>query len=531
MNKIFFKAFFLVAALAGLVSCNLNKEPKSALEQKPFENFQEAKMFREGLYARLRAVEAPSGLVICDYQTPVFSTAYDDGNTVGAFYNWDEISLSSESSIDSYYARYYALIMQTNYFEMRVKEAVGNKSNLISSKKFVEDDFVAMEDFLAEAKVMRALAYYRLMTRFSYRYEDGSDRGLVLLDSYKLDTKNKQVSQKEIYDYALRILDEAAAVMPDSYEGERQNGVPQYMPKAYAYAVKARILLEMHNYPEVVNTLNKFIGDYPLTDISAMTAEEKLKIFNKIYLTEDSPEIVAKLYSSSHIGASEGPIHGLIYDKGLGPVYYLGYHFPSQALLDLYAAEGNALDEDVRVSAYFEEAPQYRLGVQSVVNFRKFYGNPSLRKNADIPDFLVSTHLFNIAEAYLMLAEAYAFDNKASEALRVINELRAARGVATKIEASAVGTPKEAQELVKRERLRELVGEGHHFNDLKRWGDPVDFTKYPPQASIKSVMKSKNASLVVPYDKKAPKGKMFAWEFPKNDLMTNPNLKSNWSKK
>lgn len=530
MNKIFFKAFLAVAVLLGLASCNIDKNPVSSLEQAPFQSVKEAKLFRDGLYALLRSTEAPGNQVACDYQTAIYNLAASDGNNLEPYYTWYEISLANHDPIVAYYASYYRLIMQTNYLEMRVNEATKNKATLIKEKKFVEDDFQAMQDYLAEAKVMRALAYYRLMTRFSYRYEDGSDRGLILLDSYKLDTKNKQVSQKEIYNYALRILDEAIAVLPDSYEGPRQNDIPTEMPKDFAYAVKARILLEMHDYKKVISTVNDFIGNYPLTDISALSEAEKVAALKKIYVSEDSKEIMCKLYSSAHIGASKGPLHGgLVYN---GNVFHIPTVVPSKYVLDLYAAEGNDAIEDVRTKVYLANDTHGLWGAP-ITYVGKFEGNPALNSKKDLPDFLVSTHLFNAAEAYLMLAEAYAFDNQTTQALEEINKLRAARGVATKIAASAVGTPQEAQELVKRERLRELIGEGRHFTDLKRWGDAMDRVKHgqPQSTAIVPKLKMDKKDMVVPYDKNDQYGKMFAWEFPKNDLMTNPNLKSNWSKK
>lgn len=531
MNKIFFKAFLAVAVLLGLASCNIDKNPVSSLEQAPFKNVKEAKLFRDGLYALLRSTEAPGNQITCDYQTAVYNIAASDGNALGAYYDWSEISLANHDDIVAYYASYYRLIMQTNYLEMRVNEAVKNKAELIKEKKFVEDDFQAMQDYLAEAKVMRALAYYRLMTRFSYRYEDGSDRGLILLDSYGLNTKNKQVSQKEIYDYALRILDEAIAVFPEYENGPRQNDIPTEMPKDFAYAVKARILLEMHDYKKVISTVNEFIGNYPLTDISTLTEAEKVAALKKIYVSEDSKEIMCKLYSSPHIGASKGPLHGGVVSSGR--VFHIPTVIPSKYILDLYGAEGDGTAvEDVRTKVYLANDTHGLWGA-AITYVGKFEGNPALNSKQGLPDFLVSTHLFNAAEAYLMLAEAYAFDNQPTQALEQINKLRAARGIATKIEASAVGTPQEAQELVKRERLRELIGEGRHFTDLKRWGDPVDRVKHgqPQSSSVASKLKMGRADLVVSYDKNDRYGKMFAWEFPKNDLMTNENLKSNWSKK
>lgn len=502
------------------------------MEQAPFQNMVEVKNFRDGLYSLLRAVEAPSAQALCDYQTPIYSIQASDGNVYEPFYTWYALSLSNDDRIVGYYAGYYNLIMQTNYMEMRLKEVLKNKADLLKEPdRFKAEDMMLVEQYIGEVKIMRALAYYRLMTRFTYRYTDEGS-GLILLTEYKLDKKGKQVTQKEVYDYALRILDEAIAVMPADYTGLTDANIPLEIPKAFAHAVKARILLEMHKHAEVINEINQFIGNYPLKDISALDVNAKKQALEEIYVTETSSEIMCKLYASKNIGTSTGPFHGgLIYERN---EYFIPQLVPSKYLLELYSQDGGNDVDDIRASVYLANAPHALWRGAPTTRVNKFIGNPAFKTN-EFPNYQVSTHLFNVAEAYLMLAEAQAFSGDVAGTLATINMLRHARGMAATndITSTEVGNPKQAQELVKRERLRELIGEGRHFTDLKRWGDPIDYAKYgqPQNEKVAAFVKKDRKDFRVDYDPNTQYGQMYAWEFPKNDLVVNENLKPNWGKK
>lgn len=559
MNKIIVKILVVAAALMAFASCKLDRGTQGLTLQKPWESILDADKFHSGLYASFRALEAPGSQSICDLQSPIYNMVQADGNIYEPFYKWSELSLTADDGIAAYYGGYYDLIMQTNYFEMRAKEVLDNQKELLSEKKFQENDLKVLAKWIAEAKVLRAHAYYRLLSRFTYRYGDRPEQGLPLLDKYELNPQNPQVSQDEIYDYALRILDEAIAEQnfPAVYDGPLADGIPQEMPKNFAHATKARLLLEKRDYDGVINAVQQFIGDYNMEDISSKSEAEKREAVGRIYRTEDSKEIMWKLYASAQIGGSRDPYSGAIFyqEEDLKTTIYLTDIVPSQYVLDLYNMDGGASIEDVRASIYVKnQDPLHQIGQGTIFRYEwntpkgpalitvvgKFDGNPALDLIPGIPSFRVSTHAFNIAEGYLMLAEAYAFKSSPDQgnALNALNTLRAARGISSPIDAGAIGSADELRELVKRERLRELIGEGRHFTDLKRWGDAFDRAKMgQPQKGpngevdyLYGFLKMNLKDMVIPYDSNDAMGKMFAWEFPHNDLITNKNIKPNWKR-
>lgn len=92
--------------------------------------------------------------------------------------------------------------------------------------------------------------------------------------------------------------------------------------------------------------------------------------------------------------------------------------------------------------------------------------------------------LIRLADVHLMVAECLIKQNKNAEAATHINLVRR-RAAAPGKEAEMEITPAQAtMEFLYDERARELLGEGHRWTDLKRWGNLVERVKlYNPAGS------------------------------------------------
>ena len=92
--------------------------------------------------------------------------------------------------------------------------------------------------------------------------------------------------------------------------------------------------------------------------------------------------------------------------------------------------------------------------------------------------------LIRLADVHLMVAECLIKQNKNAEAATHINLVRR-RAAAPGKEAEMEITPAQAtMEFIYDERARELLGEGHRWTDLKRWGNLVERVKlYNPAGS------------------------------------------------
>ena len=99
-------------------------------------------------------------------------------------------------------------------------------------------------------------------------------------------------------------------------------------------------------------------------------------------------------------------------------------------------------------------------------NWRK-YCIYETREQSELPQSDINTILIRFADVKLMLAEALIFQNRMSDALTQINDVR--RRVSA-FEYTSLGTQANAVTILQRERQIELAGEQHRWFDLVRWG-------------------------------------------------------------
>ena len=170
MKKI---AFFLSAILAFatiFTSCNVTRLPEGTPLQEPFQDIKMAKQNRDAVYALLIGVESPDNLNSADIQTDLFHLTYLDNNSLKGLYTWQEQSVLDHGDINSYYAAYYQTLMQANYFIMRAEE-------LIASAEYqtTDEEKTLLKQYIGEIKIMRALAHWRLIQRFSKPWDGTTD--------------------------------------------------------------------------------------------------------------------------------------------------------------------------------------------------------------------------------------------------------------------------------------------------------------------------------------------------------------------
>lgn len=543
----------LILSLVAFSACQVGFVPEGVKEQKPLENFQEVKWLRDGIYSTLRGAESPGNLFLGDMQADLFNLTISDGNTYYPFYSWNKANLGSNNMIAAYFGSFATIIKDANYFIMRVNEMKANEELM---KTLDQDQTKSLDVYIAEARALRALAHYRLMCRFSKRYSDndGQEPGIILMKEYDPQlqkTNKKRATQKEVYEWCLKELEEASETIPaaDTYLGVKDNlkqdGIPCYLIKDYCYAVRARILLEMHRYQDAIKEVDRFINNYGLADGTV----DGLK---KLWITENSSEIMIKTFATPHLGAVGGILHGLYpYDQispdGEAIRYELSSPtwFPNQYLIDLYKdAEHINVDDkrnDNRAQLWLEDTDGHEgaigwkvlygeiVGNETITFVSKFRGNPRLDLDPkhNRYSYAHSTHLFDIAEAYLIKAEAQVWSGDLAGAKQTLDKFRTSRGF--KLELPDGLSQDEMKELVKDERTREMVGMGTRMNDLKRWGDPVDRTNKPLQEGL---TKGESASTVttacIKDFRKEASDVMFIWEFPLQDRFANPELEKNW---
>ena len=562
----------LILSLVAFSACQVGFVPEGVKEQKPLKNFQEVKWLRESLYSTLRGAESPGNLFLGDMQADLFHLTASDGNTYFPFYSWNKENLSNNDMIAAYFGSFATIIKDANYFIMRVNEMKANEELM---KTLKEGEPKKLDTYIAEARALRALANYRLMCRFSKRYSDndGQEPGIILIKEYDpllQKTNKKRATQKEVYEWCLNELEEASKDIPtkEIYLADRENNlekddIPCYLIQDYCYAVRARIFLEMHRYQDAIKEVDKFIKNYPLSTKCVLDSRDKKdgKLienrdpdnFQNLWKYETSTEIMIKTYATQKVGRVYGILHGLwIYDNvnpNTGKKVQIEFSsptwFPNQYLIDLYK---NSLDpedpedckEDYRCDLWLEDTDGKHPGTNGfpvlygevddddVITFvSKFRGNPDLDTDTkrNRVSYAHSTHLFDIAEAWLIKAEAQAWSGDWPAAKATLEEFRKGRGLTIELRAS---NQKEMMETVKNERTRELVGMGTRMTDLKRWGDPIDRTNKPLQEGLTKGQAATTVTKSYLDLKKDASDVMFYWEFPLQDRFANKELEHNW---
>lgn len=537
MKKI---AFFLSAILAFatiFTSCDVTRLPEGTPLQEPFQDIKMAKQNRDAVYALLIGVESPNNLNSADIQTDLFHLTYLDNNSLKGLYTWQEQSVLDHDNINSYYAYYYQTLMQANYFIMRAEELLAS-----AEYKTTDEEKTLLKQYIGEIKIMRALAHWRLIQRFSKPWDGTTDNdeqsGIILMTQYDplKGAKSKKATRAEVYQSMIEDLDYAIANIADDANKDVKPAI--YLTRDYAYAVKARVCLTKHDWQGAVDACDAFIDKYPIN--TAGDAAAKTKSLASIWTTEDSPEILVRLRATAQEGAVTSYLLSGRHMEGYkNPndykdktrawfVYYLPSLVLEKWVVDLYSAN------DIRKEVYIGTKGFYRDDFGLNFNtLTKYSGNPSLNTDAKVFQFKFGVHLFNVAEAYLIKAEALAELGKTADAADVIVKLEKSRLSSGYPDPLDFGTKDEVLKEIRNERVRELVGEGFRTNDLVRWG--MGFKRSEPQsgglATAGQLFGTSSAVQEVGKNlEKEASDKMFIWEFPLRDRENNENLQNfrNW---
>lgn len=537
MKKI---AFFLSAILVFatiFTSCDITRLPEGTPLQEPFQDIKMAKQNRDAVYALLIGVESPNNLNSADIQTDLFHLTQLDNNSLKGLYTWQEQSVLDHDNINSYYAAYYRTLMQANYFIMRAEELIAS-----TEYKTTDEEKTLLKQYIGEIKIMRALAHWRLIQRFSKPWDGTTDNdeqsGIILMTDYKplVVAKSKKETRAGVYQSMIEDLDYAIANIPDDANKDVKPAI--YLTRDYAYAVKARVCLTKHDWQGAVDACDAFMNKYALNVDG--DAASKTKSLSSIWTTEDSPEILVRLRATAQEGAVTSYLLSGRHMEGYkNPndykdktrawfVYYLPSLVLEKWVVDLYSAN------DIRKEVYIGTKGFYRDDFGLNFNtLTKYSGNPSLNTDAKVFQFKFGVHLFNVAEAYLIKAEALAELGRTADAAETIVKIEKSRLSSGYPDPVDFGTKDEVLKEIRNERVRELVGEGFRTNDLVRWG--MGFKRSEPQAGglVTAGQLFGTSSAVQEVGKNLEKeasDKMFIWEFPLRDRENNENLQNfrNW---
>lgn len=308
------------------------------------------------------------------------------------------------------------------------------------------------DKYLGEAKYLRALYYFYLVTRFG-------DLPLII-DVPESPTGIARSPKEEIYQQIITDLQEASTTLLD--KGAEESG---RATKGAAYALLGKVYLYQKNYSAALEAFDKVTGYTLEADFQNNFLEE----------TEHGPESIFEVEYNDDLGDGSKWNSNV---SGAGPneVTFRGQEYGMFDWFNVYPAD-NLLDEyedgDIRFKETFYtvgDTTGAGVAITSIPNDRRAgwrkYQNYYKDANEDQASG-INMKVIRYADVLLMMAECANEIQDQATAIGYINQVR------ERAELPDLSTSLSKQQVfdaIVHERKVELAGEQVRFPDLVRWG-------------------------------------------------------------
>lgn len=435
---------------------------------------------------------------------------YDLRSDVGASYSpWNDLANAMNNFIqpnsnfgpivDVYFDNYVGIF--------RANQVLANVPNIQMNEEL-------KSRILGEAYFFRGMHYYHLASLWG--------NVVLQLEPSKPTDLNPTSPESEVWAQVINDLNEAAKRLPQIYNDTNNKG---RITKGGASALLAKAYMQVQDYSSAKSALDYFFtGEGANAYDLVPDYYDNFKVISEFNIES----IIEWSYIENPTEGTDNDIapnhnHGTSIGQFYGPP---GVGFSDAEALRWVVGEFEiertiANERDPRLPVTFlynftnEAGPsatmvygqtfQRRYGSNNRVFFRKFLHDHI--RNFEGFRGVNNYRFIRYADVLLMYAECLNDIGNTNDAYKYVNQVRSRAGLAN----LTTGLNKDgflAQ--LKHERLLELTGEGHRFNDLKRWGD------------LGASLSSKDAGFV-----NFEIGKHELLPIPQRDLDINPNMKQN----
>ena len=315
---------------------------------------------------------------------------------------------------------------------------VSSVANIVlTNAETATGDPAMIKQLKAEAFVIRAYMHYLLVNIYAKAYDPATaatDGGIPYVTTINFETLNDKKSVKEVYDNIISDLDQAFALnaLPDQPENSMRVG------KGFAYAVKAKVLLAMRDYPGALDAANSSLRFNNILEDHRplLTLPRKDRIFSRIGLTASD-----NIFYAYQV-------------KNWPLLYSLSYE-----ILNNYYEPGNILKDET--NTYDFSAGLLYNGLAGVGVFLSI----SYEQNAAG---------LTTSDMYFAKAEVLIRENEIQKGMDIINEIRLRRiSPYTPLTAS---NQAQAMSYLQRAARTEFLFTWRNYFDIKRWNREGKYT-------------------------------------------------------
>jgi len=392
----------------------------------------------------------------------------------------------------------------------------------------IDMDATLKQQYLGEAQFMRGLFYFILATNYG-------NVPLMLHASTPQDYPPTS-SQDSVFTRVETDLTAAAAVLPASYDA----GNVGRATKGAAYALLGKAYMQQHKYAQAQAALQwlvegdgkglyRLMPDYRSNFIETAenNAESVFEWQNAVNPNDTHDDDAAPGSDNLNYGTSIPPFFA---PSPVGFTDGQARRWPVWEFLKEQTTDGK---RDPRLAATFlydstdERGPDYTLAFGRTWSSLGLATDPSIQHGnitevcfrKELDDATMNGEVFHsgnnyryirYADVLLLYAEALNAQGQTAAAYKYVDSVRSRAGLPTLTAAKPGLSQQDFLTQLKHERLTELCGEGHRFEDLTRWGD------------LSTALSSRDPSFA---NFKAGRDELLP--IPQYDLDVNPNLKQN----
>ncbi len=353
-------------------------------------------------------------------------------NTFTAFEAWNHTLNASSNFIAGFWAQGYETINNANI----LIAGIGGHPGVVSE--------ALAKQYVAEAKFVRALSYFDLVTAYArpYNEDKGASKALplrLLAETTAANNDLKRSTVAEVYAQILKDLDEAEANLPLSYGTALLNSTRAH--RNTAIALKTRVYLNSGQWAKVIDEAKKIVSaEAPFSAASGVKhkLENIVEIFTTNYTSSESILSVPMTELDNVTGQTSFPyVINANSEYNLNPAGIWG-------------------DAEWRTSDLRRTFARTASGVQ----FLTKYAKPS--------PFLDYLPIIRYSEVLLNYAEAAARTGDTATATALLKAVRNRSDASYEFPKEAISTQQALVAAILKERRIELLGEGLRSNDIVR---------------------------------------------------------------